>query len=65
MDTIKYINGLNFRISGQIIGCAEDIFNKLFVQSPVGILIVGSPEVVKLHFLRIYAGLCQSVGGYQ
>lgn len=52
VDTIKYINGLNFRISGQVIGCAEDIFNKLFVQSPVGILIVGSPGSGKTTFLK-------------
>ncbi|NLP26547.1 MAG: Flp pilus assembly complex ATPase component TadA [Clostridiales bacterium] len=58
VDTVKYINGLNFRISGQVIGCAENIFNKLFTQSSIGLLIAGSPGSGKTTFLK---DLCRLV----
>ena len=52
VDTLKYINGLNFRISGQVIGCAESIFNKLFAKAPIGLLVVGSPSSGKTTFIK-------------
>lgn len=52
IETVKYINGLNFRISGQVIGCAESIFNNLFAKAPIGLLIVGSPSSGKTTFIK-------------
>lgn len=52
VDTVKFINGLNFRIAGQVTGCAEEFYNKFMCLNPHGLLIAGSPASGKTTFIR-------------
>ncbi len=55
---IKYAGGFNFRISREIFGCAEDIYNKLFSSDMSSILICGSPNSGKTTVLRDLCRIC-------
>ena len=60
IETVKYINGLNFRISGQAEGCGEEIFHKLYENEPQGVIIAGVPLSGKTTMLK---DLCRILGG--
>ncbi len=59
IETVKYINGLNFRISGQAKGCGEEIFRRLYDKGPVGVIIAGIPLSGKTTVLK---DLCRILG---
>lgn len=56
--TFKYISGLNFRISRQITGCAEEIFNRIFFNGRHSVLICGSVNSGKTTILRDLCRFC-------
>ncbi len=58
-ETIKYISGLNFRISGQAIGCSDILCSKLFNNNITSILIIGEPLSGKTTYLR---DMCRILG---
>ncbi len=59
IETIKYISGLNFRISGQVTGCGEEICKKIYSEEIYGLLIVGEPLSGKTTLLR---DICRILG---
>ena len=52
MKTIKNVSGMNFRLAKQIIGCADEIYDKVFNKGPCGLLIAGAPLSGKTTVLR-------------
>ncbi len=59
VDTLKYISGLNFRISGQVNGCGKKICDRLFSDKPVGLLVIGPPLSGKTTVLK---DICRTLG---
>ena len=59
IETLKYINGLNFRIAGQVDGCAERIYKELLCNAPKGLIIAGSPSSGKTTIIK---DLCRLMG---
>lgn len=55
----KYISGLNFRISREVSGCADEIFNRVFSSGLKSVLICGGVNSGKTTILR---DLCKSCG---
>lgn len=55
---IKYASGFNFRISREIKGCADSVYNSLFISNFCSILICGSPNSGKTTLLRDLCRLC-------
>lgn len=60
IETLKYISGLNFRISGQAYGCADEIYNKCFCSGLKSLLIIGPPMSGKTTVIK---DLCRILGG--
>lgn len=60
IETLKYISGLNFRISGQAYGCADDIYNNCFCKELKSLLIIGPPMSGKTTVIK---DLCRILGG--
>lgn len=58
LRTMRYINGINFRIPREIKGCGERIYNKLLKNTPCGIIICGSVASGKTTLLRDLCRLC-------
>lgn len=52
IENIKNISSLNFRISHQIKGCAEKLYNQVFSHGLCNILIAGAPMSGKTTLLR-------------
>lgn len=52
IENIKNISSLNFRISHQIKGCAEKLYNQIFTDGLCNILIAGAPMSGKTTLLR-------------
>lgn len=59
IETLKYINGLNFRIAGQVIGCSEKLCNRLYDTNIVSLLIIGPPLSGKTTVLK---DMCRILG---
>lgn len=59
VETLKYVNGLNFRIAGQVLGCGEKICNRLYDMNPVSLLIIGPPLSGKTTVLK---DMCRILG---
>ena len=59
IETLKYINGLNFRIAGQVDGCAERIYKEVLCNAPKGLIIAGSPSSGKTTIIK---DLCRLMG---
>lgn len=59
IETLKYINGLNFRIAGQVVGCSEEICNRLYDTNIVSLLIIGPPLSGKTTILK---DMCRILG---
>lgn len=59
VETLKYINGLNFRIAGQVVGCSEEICNRLYDTNIVSLLIIGPPLSGKTTILK---DMCRILG---
>lgn len=59
ISNIKNISGLNFRISREIIGSGEDIFNRVFCCGLSNVLVAGAPSSGKTTVLR---DLCRLLG---
>jgi stage III sporulation protein AA len=59
VETLKYINGINFRISGQVFGCSEKICERLYDVKPVSLLIIGPPLSGKTTILK---DMCRILG---
>ena len=59
IETIKYISGLNFRISGQAVNIGEGLCRQFFDHEPVGMLIMGVPLSGKTTMLK---SMCHHLG---
>ena len=59
IQNVKDINGLNIRISREIIGSGEDIYNRVFCCGLKNVLIAGAPSSGKTTVLR---DLCRLLG---
>ena len=59
IENVKYINGINFRIAGEVIGAADRIADKVMENGLKSILIFGAPCSGKTTVLR---DLCRRVG---
>ena len=59
VETIKDISSLNIRVARQIIGCADEIYARLFRTQIQSVLIVGVPSSGKTTILR---DLCRQLG---
>ncbi|MCI7768262.1 MAG: stage III sporulation protein AA [Oscillospiraceae bacterium] len=59
IENVKYINGINFRIAGEVIGAADKIADKVMGNGLKSILIFGAPCSGKTTVLR---DLCRRVG---
>lgn len=58
---IRYISGLNFRVSRQIIGCADKIFESIYSLGLKSILICGTVNTGKTTILRDLCRLCGNI----
>lgn len=56
--SIRFINGINFRIPREIKGCGEKIYNRLLKNNPCGLIICGSVASGKTTLLRDLCRLC-------
>lgn len=56
--TMRYINGINFRIPREVKDCGEKIYTKLLKNKPCGIIICGSVASGKTTLLRDLCRLC-------
>ncbi len=52
ITTVKYISGLNFRIAGQALGCAESICERVIRNGMGSILVIGAPMSGKTTIIR-------------
>lgn len=52
VDSVKYISSINIRISREVLGYADELFNRCLSNSPSGILIIGPPSSGKTTLLR-------------
>ncbi|MDR1674478.1 MAG: Flp pilus assembly complex ATPase component TadA [Oscillospiraceae bacterium] len=52
LNTVKYVNALNFRIAHEVNGCAENVYNQFFAAEPVSMLVIGKPGSGKTTFIR-------------
>lgn len=52
VDSVKYISSINIRISREVFGYAQDLYNQCLAHNPVGILIIGPPSSGKTTLLR-------------
>lgn len=59
IQNVKDINGLNIRISREVIGSGEDVFNSVFCCGLKNVLIAGAPSSGKTTVLR---DLCRLLG---
>ncbi len=59
VTTLKYISGLNFRIAGQVVGCAEPLYQKAFSEGLKSLLLIGAPMSGKTTIIR---DLCRILG---
>lgn len=59
ITNVKNISGLNFRISREVIGSGEEIFNRVFCCGLRNLLIAGAPSSGKTTVLR---DLCRLLG---
>lgn len=57
LENVKNISSLNFRIAREIIGCACDIYNRIFGDGLHNVLIAGAPSSGKTTILRDMARL--------
>lgn len=58
VTALKYISGLNFRISGQALGCADELCLD-FGKDPCSMLIIGAPMSGKTTVIR---DMCRTLG---
>ena len=59
LETVRYISGLNFRIAGQVVGCADELWKKVFADKPHSLLVAGAPASGKTTVLK---DLCRCLG---
>lgn len=59
VETVKYVNGLNFRIAGEVAGCAEHLCEQIFAGGKRSLLLIGEPASGKTTILR---DLCRNLG---
>lgn len=59
-QVIKYVNALNFRISREIIGCADIIYSKIYKFNARSLLICGGVNSGKTTILRDLCRICGS-----
>lgn len=52
LTSIKEISSVNIRIAKEVIGCADELYNKLFSQGLTSVLIAGPPASGKTTVLR-------------
>jgi len=60
IKTLKNISSINFRIAGQVRGCAESICREVFADGPCGVLVAGAPMSGKTTVLR---DMCRYLAG--
>ncbi|MCM1226860.1 MAG: Flp pilus assembly complex ATPase component TadA [Clostridium sp.] len=58
VTALKYVSGLNFRISGQALGCADELCSE-FGKNPCSMLIIGAPMSGKTTVIR---DMCRTLG---
>ncbi|MDD6991074.1 MAG: hypothetical protein PUI48_04525 [Oscillospiraceae bacterium] len=59
IENLKYINGINFRIAGEVFGAADEIAHSIMRSGLKSVLIFGAPCSGKTTILR---DLCRQVG---
>ena len=57
IENVKNISSLNFRIAREVIGCARDIYDRIFSDGLHNVLIAGAPSSGKTTILRDMARL--------
>lgn len=55
---IKYVNSLNFRIAREVIGCAHELYQRIFASGLRSVLICGGVNSGKTTLLRDLCRLC-------
>ena len=56
--SVRYINGINFRVPRQVKGCADILYNRLLKNTPCSIIICGEVASGKTTVLRDLCRLC-------
>lgn len=61
-ESVKNITSINIRVARELFGCSSEIFNRIFFEKPMSLLIIGPPSSGKTTVLR---DLCRKIGeGY-
>ncbi len=58
-ESVKNISSVNIRVAREVIGCADEIYGRVFVGEPKSLLIIGPPSSGKTTVLR---DLCRKLG---
>ncbi len=58
--TVKEISSINIRVSSEIIGCADELYDRLFSRGLCSVIIAGAPSSGKTTLLR---DLCRKLSG--
>ena len=58
VDNVKYISSVNIRIAREVIGCADEIYGRVFANGLSDLIIGGSPSSGKTTVLRDMCRLC-------
>lgn len=58
-ESVKNISSINIRVARELFGCSQEIFNRIFLQEPKSLLLIGPPSSGKTTVLR---DLCRIIG---
>lgn len=58
-ESVKNISSVNIRVAREVIGCADEIYGRVFANEPKSLLIIGPPSSGKTTVLR---DLCRKLG---
>lgn len=58
-ESVKNISSINIRVARELFGCSGEIFNRIFFEKPMSLLLIGPPSSGKTTILR---DLCRKTG---